>query len=240
MQKYNVRFLDRYHVAENTMAFEFEKPEDFTFLAGQHLSLALPELMYEDERGEFRTFTISAAPHAKTLLITTRMTGSGFKKTLAEMPLKTEVSINGPMGEMVLDENAPAVFLAGGIGITPFRSMLLESLHVGQKVPMTLLYSNRNPDVAAFHSLFVHLANMQLENFTYVPTLTEDDPRNKKWTGERRLFTSDLIHDYVSNVDECIFYMGGPPTLVDTVTKTLSDMGIDDERIRSESFWGYE
>ncbi len=240
MQKYNVHFLDRYPVAKGTMAFEFEKPENFTFQAGQYLSLALPELLYKDDRGEIRTFTIAAAPHAETLLIVTRMTGSGFKQTLAEMPLKTEVSINGPMGEMTLDENAPAVFLAGGIGITPFRSIILELLHIGQKVPITLLYSNRNRNVAAYHSLFVHIANTQLQNFTYVPTLTEDDPRNKKWPGERRLFTSDFIHDYVKNMSESIFYMSGPPNLVNTVTKTLSDMGIADDHIRSESFWGYE
>ena len=225
-------------IADDTIEIHLEKPDGFQFQPGQHLNLNLGELKHEDSRGARRTFSFTSAPYEEQIILATRQTRSGFKKTLEELPAGTEVEFKGPMGEMVMDPEIPAVFLAGGIGITPFRSMILQTLHENRQTPMTLLYSNRYPGASAFHSLFTQLANDH-ESFSYIPTFPDDDARLQDWDGERRKFTEAFINDYVKNPKQVIFYMAAPPGMTDAVTETLKNMEISEDNFRKESFWGY-
>jgi ferredoxin-NADP reductase len=108
------------------MAFHFEKPPGFAFKAGQALAWTLIDPPETDDEGGMRNFSIASAPGEADLMIATRMRDTAFKRVLKTMPLGTEVHIVGPFGSLTLHQNTarPAVFLAGGIGITPFRSML--------------------------------------------------------------------------------------------------------------------
>jgi ferredoxin-NADP reductase len=103
------------------MAFHFERPPGFAHLAGQNALFKLA--------GESRTFSIASAPHEPHLTVATRMRDSAFKRTLREAAPGLKVEIDGPAGMMVLHDDAarPAVFLAGGIGITPFLSMARDA-----------------------------------------------------------------------------------------------------------------
>ena len=118
---------ERRLVAEQTLEFVLQRPNGFEFQAGQSVNLKVFELTFEDARQGRRSFTIASPPHEENLVFATRLTGSGFKNTLLQGPLQ-EIEINGPHGKMVHDPSLPAVFIAGGIGVTPFRSMTLQAL----------------------------------------------------------------------------------------------------------------
>ncbi|MDZ7724959.1 MAG: FAD-dependent oxidoreductase [candidate division KSB1 bacterium] len=199
METIAVKLLSRYVIAAGTMAFELEKPEGFGFQAGQHTIVQLPELKYEDKKGASRPFTIASAPGAGTLLIVTRQTGSGFKKTWQELPLESEIRITPAKGELVLDQDKPAVFLTGGIGITPFRSMILDNYHEGVETPLTLLYSNKTAETAAFHSFFTRMIK-DFPALNYVPTLTETNTHHNDWNGEKRMLDDAFVRDYVNDL----------------------------------------
>ncbi len=229
--------IDRQHIADNTLEFFLKRPEGFEFSAGQHINVKLNDLRFEDKKAGRRTFTIASAPFEANLRIATRLTDSGFKQTIAQSDDQQHVEIIGPSGEMVRDETRPAVFIAGGIGITPFRSLAPDALHKNLHQPMTLLYSNRSLAAAAYHDYFTRAAEDNPNVFAYVPTLTGETP--KDWTGERQRLDSDLIKKYVKDWSVVTFYVCGPPTMVTAMTDMLKAEGVDQECILSESFWGY-
>ncbi len=233
-----LRLIDRQSVARDTTEFRFEKPAGFSFTAGQNINIKLSQLLHEDKRGPRRTFTLSSAPYEDYLSVTTRMTGSGFKKTLAELPLGTEVEFMGPKGEFSLQARwKQAVLIAGGIGITPFRSMILQSLYEKQDYLLTLLYSNKDAGSCAYHDLLTRIAN-ESSTVRYVPTFT-DSPANHEWNGEKRKIDVDFIQDYVSDFRTAIFYLCGPPAMVEELTASLTEADINPENVLAESFWGY-
>lgn len=129
MAVYEVQLKNRQEVAEGTMAFSFEKPAGFEFKAGQFIDVTLIDPPETDAEGDTRGFSIASAPYEEDLMVATRMRDTAFKRVLKTMPLGTEVRIEGPFGSLTLHNNVarPAVFLAGGIGITPFRSILLQA-----------------------------------------------------------------------------------------------------------------
>ncbi|MGC2504464.1 MAG: FAD-dependent oxidoreductase, partial [Silvibacterium sp.] len=121
------KLRSREEVAERTMAFHFDKPAGFVFTPGQFIDIDLLNPAETDTAGNTRGFSISSAPYEDTIMVTTRLRDTAFKRVLKTMPLGTEVKIEGPFGNLRLHNTAKraAVFLAGGIGITPFHSILL-------------------------------------------------------------------------------------------------------------------
>ena len=118
------KLLSRHEVAKDTMAFRFERPSNLAFKAGQYLDMTLFDPPETDSEGNVRSFSIASGPYEETLMVATRMRDTAFKRVLKTMPLGTAVKIEGPSGNLTLHNNVrkAAVFLAGGIGITPFRS----------------------------------------------------------------------------------------------------------------------
>ena len=119
---YESKLLSRVEVAEGTMAFHFEKPSQFDFKPGQSADVTLSSPPETDSEGNTRTFSIASSPFENHLMFATRMRDTAFKRSLKKVPLGTEVKIDSAMGSFTLHKNParPAVFLAGGIGITPF------------------------------------------------------------------------------------------------------------------------
>src|ERR1035438_2786549 len=142
---FTCKLKHREEVAEGTMAFRFEKPSAWTFKPGQYLDMTLLDPSETDSEGNVRSFTIATAPHEETLMVATRMRDTAFKRVLRTMPLGTAVKIEGPSGDLTLPDSftRASVFLAGGIGITPFRSMIC--LAAAERLPhqIFLFYSNR-------------------------------------------------------------------------------------------------
>ena len=241
MPKYQTKLVERVEVAEGTMAFGFELPANFNFTAGQFFTLILPNQPYNDAKGNRRTFSIASPPQVDGhLQIVTRMTGSALKRSLAEVALGTPVEILGPSGAFTLhaDTAVPAVFIAGGIGITPFRSMAHDA--VARQLPhqIILVYSNRNLEGTAFHDEFRQIAATH-RNFKYIPTLTQADKSPRRWEGERRYVNLDFLREHIGDLTKPIFYMAGPPGLVSTIRKAVLEAGVGPRRIQAEEFEGY-
>ena len=233
-----IKLVDRREIAQNVLEIAFAKPEHFAFRAGQHLIIKAPELLYEDARGPRRVMTISSAPHEQKITITTRMSDSGYKRTLAELPIGSDFEYIGPRGEFFLRRQPRRVaFLAGGIGITPFRSMLLDSLETNSGHDITLFYSNSQIEEIAYHALFQQLAT-ERDLFRYVPTLTRSGS-GSSWSGEQGRLHVDLIRKHLPDWQQMAFYLCGPPDMVNSLKDELMRNGIGEDNIFFEAFWGY-
>ena len=240
MNAYQSTLLGRTEVAEGTMAFQFEKPKDFVFKAGQYIDLTLSSSQPGSSNGLTHTFSIASSPFEKELVVTTRMRTSVFKQALSVLPVGAEVRIEGPMGSFNLHKNTarPAVFLAGGIGIAPFLSML--SFATGEKLrhPIVLFYANRYLEDAAFIDALWQLEGAN-PRFRFVPTLTRTDKNYRGWKGETGHVNSEMLVSRVGIVRGPIYYIAGPPTMVAAARRTLSEVGVDEDDIRTEEFAGY-
>ncbi|HET7362843.1 MAG TPA: FAD-dependent oxidoreductase [Burkholderiales bacterium] len=229
-----IRLLRREPVAEGTVAFYFEKPAGFSHEAGQNAMFTLIDPREEDAAGPSRTFTIASAPHERELMIATRMRDSAFKHHLGAAAPGTKLEMEGPLGLMVLHEDAsrPAVFLAGGIGITPFLAMVRDAAK--RKLPhhIMLVYSNRRPQDAAF---LAELERLQGPKFRLVTTMT-DAP---EWRGERRRISRELLAEHVPDLRAPVYYFAGPPGMTMAVQGMLKELGVSEDDMRSEEFYGY-
>ena len=191
---HRVKLNGREDVAEGTMAFHFDKPNGFEFRAGQAIDITLLNPPETDSEGNIRTFSIASPSFEDRLTVATRMRDTAFKRVLKSMPLGTTVKIDRPDGSLTLHKNPskPAVFLAGGIGITPFLSILRQASH--EKVPhhLYLFYSNRQPEDASFLDTLDKLQKTN-PNFRFVPTMTEMAKSHRQWTGETGFMTARCL-----------------------------------------------
>jgi len=240
MSAYQSTLRGRTHVAEGTMAFQFQKPHDFVFKAGQYIDLTISGSQPGSSNGLTHTFSIASSPFDEELLVTTRMRDSVFKQALSILPIGSGVKIEGPMGSFRLHNNTarPAVFLAGGIGIAPFLSMLSHATGKKLRHPIVLFYANRYLEDAAFMNLLWQLERAN-PRFRFVPTLTRWDKNYRGWKGETGHISAEMLVTQVGIARGPIYYIAGPPTMVAATRRTLSEAGVDEDDIRTEEFAGY-
>jgi ferredoxin-NADP reductase len=238
------RLLGSEEVAAGTRAFRFERPPGFQFQAGQNVLVTLIEPPELDPQGPSRTFTIASAPHEPELLIATRMRDTAFKRVLAAAAPGTPVEIDGPDGFMVLHEDAsrPAVFLAGGIGITPFLAMARDAAHRRLGHPIFLFYGNRRPEDAAFLDELSGIRNSN-SNYRLIPAMSEAGKSSRPWNGERgfidRAMLARHLGEMASGPKGPVYYFAGPPAMAMAMQQMLSEAGVSDDDMRSEEFYGY-
>jgi ferredoxin-NADP reductase len=234
------KLVNRQEVAERTTAFHFEKPSNWKFKAGQFLDMTLIDPSETDAEGNTRTFSIASAPHEDTLMVATRMRDTAFKRVLNTMPLGSAVKLEGPSGDLTLHNNVTqtAVFLAGGIGITPFRSIVFRAAK--EKLPhrIFLFYSNRRPEDAAFLDELQALER-ENPNYRFVATMTEMVKSSQSWHGEVGAIDRELLLRYVEDAGSPIYYVAGPPEMVKGLHTMINAAGVDDDNIRAEEFAGY-
>jgi len=237
-QKSNL--IRREEVAEGTMAFHFEKRSGFAFKAGQSADLTLIDPPDTDAEGNTRTFSIASPPFENELVFTTRMRDTAFKRSLKNLPLATEVKIGSAAGSFTLHKNPakPAVFLAGGIGITPFFSMVRQADHDRLPHKLYLFYSNRRPEDAAFLGSLQTLETTN-PNFRLICTMTEMSKSKKEWKGETVLIDKEMLSRHLAVLQGPIYYIAGPPPMVAAMRQTLVSAGIEEDDIRAEDFAGY-
>lgn len=240
MNSHVTRLIGREPIAEGTMAFQLEKPTGFNFRAGQAFDVVLPDPPAGDAQSARHAFSIVSAPFQQQLTFATRMRGSAFKRALRALPIGSPVGLQGPFGSLVLHNNRTraAVFLAGGIGITPFMSILRQAANDQLRQRILLLYANRRPEDAAFLDELQQMER-QNRNFRLVATMNEMEKSNRAWTGETRLIDADLVQEATADLAAPNFYLAGPPMMVDALRQALNRAGVDDDDIRSEEFYGY-
>ena len=226
----------RHREAETFESFHFEPEHPFTFEAGQYLHYTLPH-PDPDDRGVSRYFTIASAPAERFVLLTTRFStpGSSFKQALGRLEEGAVVEAAGPSGEFVYsDPERPAVFIAGGVGITPFRSILVDLASRSSTSDITLLYANSTPDIP-FHQLFDDLAT-QLPSLKVAYTVSQPGP---DWRGSVGRIDERFIRAYAPLAREPLFYVAGPEAMVQSTTETLRAIGVGADRIREDFVPGY-
>jgi ferredoxin-NADP reductase len=232
--------LSRTEVAEDTMAFRFERPSGFLFKAGQYIDLHVLGLQPGRSNGLTHTFSIASSPFAEDILVTTRMRDTAFKRALSVLPIGSEVAIEGPMGSFTLHNNTarPAVLLAGGIGIAPFLSILSYAAAERLRHPIFLFYANRYLEDAAFMDPLWKLAEAN-PRFRFVPTFTRMPKNYRGWKGETGHISPEMLSAHVRKLEVPIYYIAGPPTMVAATRRTLNEAGVDEDEIRTEEFAGY-
>ncbi len=220
--------VDKKTVAPDTTSFIFRPEAEFTWQAGQFIKYRLDNPT-PDERHQDRFFTISTAPFEKNLMLTTRFTAnksSTFKKDLQNLPVGNVIQAQGPSGNFILENpNQKYVFIAGGIGITPFRSILLEMAHQNQPINVILLYANKTAD-------FVF--KDELEKLKQ----TNPDFRIEYFVDPARI-DQNSIKQKVFDFNDRLFYVSGPEPMVEGTLDILEKMGLGKDNIKRDYFPGY-
>lgn len=234
------RLVSRHVVAERTVALRFEKPPGWKFRAGQFLDMTLIAPSETDAEGDRRSFSIASAPREETLLVATRLRDSAFKRELTKMPLGAVVTLAGPSGDLTFDRNAArsAVFLAGGIGITPFRSMVLHAANERFLQHIFLFYSNRRPEDAPFLDELQALEKMN-PNYKLIASMTAMEQSHRSWHGETGMIDKAMLARHLKDAVSPVYYIAGPPGLVKGLHTTIRETGVADADIRAEEFAGY-
>ena len=229
-------------IANQTVAFRMSKPEGFQFVPGQAVYVSLPGQKEADAKGRVRTFSIASAPQDAELEIATRQTDTRFKHELDAATAGTPIQLEGPYGDLALhaDANRPAVFLAGGIGVTPFRSMVLDATNRQLPHRMFLFYSNRRPEGAAY---LADLRELEQKNplFKLVATFSEPGA-GAALPGaavEEGHITAEMIRQHVGDLAAPVFYVAGPPDMVTSMQAMLQAAGVADNAVHAEKFTGY-
>lgn len=240
MPVYSVKLTRRDEIADGTMAFYFEKPQGFTHKAGQYADLTLIDPAETDAEGNIRTFTLANAPYEDTLMVATRMRDSAFKRMLKSMPIGTELTLDAPYGSFTLhnNEKIPAVFLTGGIGLTPARSIVLQAAHDKLAHKIILFDSNKKPEDAVFLDELM-AAQQSNPNYTFVGTMTQMETSKRTWQGETGFINAAMLLKYIDDLTVPIYYLVGPRTMVYAMVEMLTQAGVDDDNIRTEEFSGY-
>ncbi|MFQ6007740.1 MAG: ferredoxin--NADP reductase [Candidatus Zixiibacteriota bacterium] len=240
MLAHKVKLLRRNEIASGTMAFHFDRPEGFEFTAGQCLSMTLIDPPETDDMGNTRVFSIASAPFENEIMIATRMRDTAYKRALKAMTIGAELEVDGPYGDFTLHEDSsrPAVFLTGGIGITPILSILRQAVHDKLRCIFVLFFSNRTLEEAPFFDELAQLT-ASINNSIFVPIMTKTRSSRRTWTGETGYIDEEMINKYVDNLTVPVYYVVGPPDMVLAVKQTLNRMGIHPDWIRSEEFSGY-
>lgn len=228
---------ERNTIAQGTMEVTFSLYEDAHFTPGQYVFVTLPNPQYSDDRGNRLHFSIVSSPNQKrAITIATRIGESAFKRSLREMPIGADVEVWSIAGVFTLPQTAdrPLVFLAGGIGITPFMSMLRFVEEEKLDIQISLFYANRDQASAAYFSELKEKTKT-IAHFQFVPTFTQDPT----WEGEKRRIDVSFIKQYVTDVGKPLYYIVGPPAMVSAMHEVVSSLGVLPEQIKRENFTGY-
>jgi ferredoxin-NADP reductase len=219
------------------MAFHFTKPAGFQFRAGQFADYTLIDPPETDAEGNVRGFSLVSAPYEPDLVSATRMRDTAFKRVLKDLPIGSEIKLDAPYGDFTLHKTAstPAVFIVGGIGVTPVRSMVAQAIHDKTAHRMLLLHASRRPEDLPFRQDFERMAK-DSSNFTYVMTVSAP---SADWKGERGRVNADMVRRYVQNLQAPIYYLSGPEGMVKAMRGLLVDLEVNEDNIRTEEFAGY-
>jgi ferredoxin-NADP reductase len=228
-------------VAKLTCYAEFEvQGERPDFIAGQYFFVTLnpADRAHTDELTHHISMVNS--PNDKGILALTtrlRLDQSLFKRTLNEMKIGDEVEIGKINGSFVLPQatDNPIVFIALGIGITPYRSMLRWAFEENKPYNFTIIYSDNDIESMAFLDELKTMADEHPNNLRFIQVVTQDEG----WLGEKRHVDANFLKDYLNDIKAPVYYISGPPGPVIAVRDNFKAAGIPEDQIKADSFSGY-
>lgn len=240
-EKLSLELLEK-EALEGTDIMTFKISRDkLNYDAGQFAYFKLEDVT-GDPKGPIRHFSIASSPTEQgTILISTRIRDTPFKQKLASLDIGTKITTWGPQGEFVLhdDHSRPAVFLSGGIGVTPFRSMIKFATDKQWPLKIMMFDSNHNVQNILYKTEFDDWAAKN-KNLKIIYTVAEDTQSG--WLGERGRIDKAMINRHIEDNDlkSSIFYICGPPAMLKAMQQILQqDLRIPKERIKAEEFTGY-
>jgi len=221
-----VKLIEKEHLTDNVWAFRFQPSEPLAWIAGQFVRVELPH-DHPDKEGTKRWFTNSAAPYEGIVQITTRVTDSTFKQALSKFETGDELQlIEAPSGDFVWqDSNLPLVFVAGGIGITPFRSILKQRVHDKLPLTVTLVYGSRTADVPFKDEL---------------DEWTAGDPQLKVEYVVGEPLTAEKLASLLSDLNTSLVYLSGPEPMVEALGNELKTHGLPEAQLKQDFFPNYD
>lgn len=211
---------------KDVLSLIFEKPVGFNFYPGQYLDVELP---VADSLGKTRIFSVSSSPSENFLMLTFKTGVTPYKKKLQTLKAGDIISSSHPAGTVVMDDSSAAVMLSGGIGIAPHRSMIKWTLDKNLDLPITLIYSNSDDE-------FIFKKELDSWQKQYLKLTIHYIATEK----EGRLNTEKLKNILpTTNYQLPIYYLAGPPAMVDDFENILLDLDVDSINIRTDRFDGY-
>ncbi|TAL14094.1 hypothetical protein EPN95_03755 [Patescibacteria group bacterium] len=232
-----LEFVSSTEITPSIYSIVFKPVHPIRFRAGQYIELTLPH-DHPDDRGIRRTFSIASRPSDQyiKLGLVTANPSSTFKTALLNLTPGTVVRATEVGGSFVLpaNTNEPIVMIAGGIGITPFRSMIDDLIAKQEKRPIVLFYAARREDLLVYGGL-LNEARKQL-GIMIVPIVTEPGPT---WAGEKGYLDMKTIERYVGNVYDHTFYISGPNAMALSFRDELRLAGVTAGHIKTDYFSGY-
>jgi ferredoxin-NADP reductase len=233
------RIKEKRPVAKGTLMVVFDLlGEEVDFTPGQYFWVTLLDPPYDDEKGPRRHISVVTSPNERGVLgLCTRLRDTAFKRSLSELPVGSEVEVEQPKGDFLLPEDTeqPYVFIAGGIGITVFHCMLRYIAEEGLPYRVTLVYSNRDRESAAFLDELEELERA-IPGLRVILTMT-DDPG---WEGERRRVDAAFLADVLGDeLESSMYLIAGPPPMVEAIAGEVAGTGVPDDQILPARFSGY-
>jgi ferredoxin-NADP reductase len=228
---------EKRQVAKGTVFVLFAVDDYPDYRPGSYFWVELPDRGHDDEKGLRRHISLATSPTEHGVVgLATRLRDTAFKRTLSELEVGDEVQVEEPKGSFLLPEDTAAeyVFVAGGIGITVFRSMLRYIADESLPYDVTLVYSNRDSESAAFLDELEGL-EQRIEGLQVILTMT-DEPA---WAGETRHLDASVLGELVGGLDGKVFLVAGPPKMAEAVADSLIGAGLAEERVLADSFSGY-
>ena len=223
-RKHLATLTKRKLVAQDTYELTFSVQNEFSFLVGQYVWVEMEKLVFEDVKGNRRAFSICSSPNKdNTISIVFRESSSGYKKTLLAMPLQSQVNIYGPFGSLVLptEQNIPIIFIAGGVGIAPFRSIIHKSIIDGSVQTIHLIYANPN-----------------LERAAYIEELRQISKNHTSFILQEIYEKITIQHfQKIPQIKNSIIYTTGPAEMVDAVGTILTQIDIPKNNTHFEEFY---
>lgn len=236
-----VKLQERRQETPDVMTFVFSLDgQRYPYDAGQFAFFELDELSAPDPRGKRRHFTLSSSPTEQGIVqFTTKLRGFGLKETLRNVALGYQVTMEDARGRFTLpnDSNTPLVFLGGGIGVTPFRSMLRYATDENLPHHITMLYSAQTPGQIVFRREFEWLPE-ENSNLKIILTVT-DANGDANWRGETGRIDAAKIRKHVDDIPNALFFACGPPPMVQAMEELLRSIDVPEDHIRVERFSGY-
>jgi len=228
---------EKRQVAKGTVFVLFAVDDYPDYRPGSYFWVELPDRGHDDEKGLRRHISLATSPTERGVVgLATRLRDTAFKRTLAELGVGDEVQVEEPKGSFLLPEDTAAtyVFVAGGIGITVFRSMLHYIADESLPYDVTLVYSNRDSESAAFLDELEGLER-RIEGLRVILTMTDE----AGWAGETRHLDANVLGELVDGLDDKIFLVAGPPEMAEAVAGSLTGAGLPEERVLADKFSGY-
>lgn len=234
---YYFTFIKKEQIAHNIYQFHFKPEEAVNYIAGQYMEFHLPH-PHADSRGEKRHFTLVSSPSEPDIKIATKITStsSSFKKALLTLRENTRIRVNELEGDFILpdDKTKKLLFIAGGIGITPYRSMIKYLLDTQQKRDIILLYAAQTSTDVIFKNELDDAKSNGVQTFYY---LQEQLPT--AWNGRVGFITPEIIKSNVPDYLNRMVYVSGPEKMVEAFETMLLAMGIKDKNFKRDFFDNY-